>query len=233
MYDSNPRIYRHYVCRPTESDPRNMNPQTRVLLYSCLYCAVLGVLSACGSDSSSPAATDGSENCVNIAGEPDITGPINFTPTRAQPGDTVIMHVPVDSETSFIGAELMGYDYAATGLTGPIVGNSVPTLVDGSGYITIAPLRAQIIDVPLFIPTGSGAGQYIPMIAICSGDVESCKQEEDSHGLAVNYTSVPVDGETVLWRFKYFENGAKIEPEPDNMPTASCVARPTLVIALP
>lgn len=189
----------------------------------CVIALGLSALAGCSSSS----AGGGAITCTDVPGEPDIMGPITFTPTTASPGDTVTMHIPVDATTAFVGVELTGFSASS------IVGGSDPSLASGLGYVTIATLGAQTVDVPMTIPAGSGAGSYMPTINICSEDVNACKKITGSAGIAVNYASNPISDTAPLTRFKYFANTNEITPNIGNLPTDSCVARPVLTVTVP
>jgi hypothetical protein len=201
----------------------------RWLMLAGLSALVISTLSACGSSSSDTGSTGGgATSCNDLSGEPDIMGQITFTPATAQPGDTVIIHIPIDADTAFVGAELTGIS-----ATGTIVGGSTTTLSDLTGYVTVASLGVQTLDVSTTILPGSSAGSYIPTINVCSVDINACKHMTGSGGVAVNYASNPIFDNTPLSRFKYFESGSEITPSVSNLPVDSCVTRPTLTVTTP
>jgi hypothetical protein len=175
-------------------------------------------LTACGGGDSSPAVSSGATTCTDIAGEPDMMGQITYTPSTVALGDPVTMHIPIDGETAFVGAQL-------TGLSG---GNSTPTLVSGTGYVTVTPLGTQTIDVPMTIDAAGAAGSYVPVINVCTADLGACKQVDLSAGVAVSYAFSSLAAP--LLRFKYFSGGAAIAPGPGNFGTNSCVATPVLTV---
>ncbi len=183
-------------------------------------------LAACGGGgSSTPAPGTGSTGggttaaaCTDIAGEPDIMGAITYTPATAKPGDTVIMHVPVDAETAAVTASLSGL----SGGTVVGVGTAPDTAVSTAG--------AQTVDVPVTISSVSGAGDYFVVINICSAGINACNKVGSAPGVAIDYASNPVIKDVPLTRFKYFANGAKIDPSASNLPTNSCVTQPILTV---
>lgn len=196
------------------------------MLRAGLGIAVLSILTACGSSSSStPSASVGAVSCTDIAGEPDIMGQITYTQATATAGDTVTMHIPVDADTVFVGAELAGIGSGGI----PNGGHSEPTLASGTGYVTIAsPGVAQTVDVPMTIATGSGAGSYVPVINLCTADLGSCTKIGGSPGVAVNYAFSSLAAP--LFRFKYFASGSVISPSATNLPVNSCVDTYTLTV---
>ncbi len=177
-------------------------------------------LTACsGGGSSAPATGGGTTACTDIAGEPDIMGAITYTPATAKPGDTVIMHVPVDAETASVTAVLTGF----SGGTAVGVGTAPDT--------TVASSAVQTVDIPVTVSPISAAGDYFIVINICSVGINACNKVPGAPGVAINYASNPVVKDVPLTRFKYFANGGKIDPSPSNLSSNSCVTQPILTVA--
>ena len=217
----------------------NDENKTGIKIISGALLASLLLLSACGGssttktgDSTTSSGGDsstsgnggtssgsGSASCTDIAGEPDIMGAITYTPATAKPGDTVIMHVPVDAETAVITATLAGFS------GGSVVG--VATAPD----TVVSTSKAQTIDVSITIPTLSGAGDYYLTMNICSSGINACNKVTNSPGVAVNFASNPVVKNVPLTQFKYFANGSEIKPSVTNLPVNSCVTQPILTVA--
>ncbi len=184
-------------------------------------------LTACGGGgSSSPAAGGGLTACADIPGEPDILGQITFTPATTTAGQTVMMNIPIDAETAYVGVTLANASFSAGGAS-----------TNGSGgvIVPVTSTGAQTLQVPVIISPSAPADSYFPSINICSGEIGACEGVSGSAGTAVTYATVPLPGFDSLSRFKNFENGNVITPTLAQItsPSASCVAKPVLIVTAP
>ncbi len=187
-------------------------------------------LAACGGGGSGTPATGGSTGgptaCADIPGEPDILGQVTFTPSTTTAGQTVMMNIPIDAETVYVGVTLANASFSAGGAS-----------TNGSGgvIVPVTSTGAQTLQVPVIISPLAPADSYFPSINICSGEIGACEGASSSAGTAITYTTVPLPGFDSLSRFKNFENGSAITPTPAQIasPSASCVAKPVLTVTAP
>lgn len=199
-------------------------------------------LAACGGGggSSTPATGGGSTGggstaCTDIPGEPDIMGPITFTPATvnsAVPLGTiteVIMHLPVDADTGYVGVLLVNNDPDIS--PRPL---SVGATVGVDGLVTIPSPGAQTLDIPVdVVPNPNETGNIYPSITLCTTDFNACKQTSGSGGVAVSYATIKKSTGFVLTRFKNFANGNSIIPTVAQIanPTFACIPSQALAIA--
>jgi hypothetical protein len=224
-------------CESIQLNNHKTGETIRNLLLIGISVLTLSGLTACGGGggsttapiedtTSSTTSSGGSTSCTDTVDEPDIMGPITYTPATATVGDTVIMHIPIDGITAYVGVELTGMSSTT------VVGTSVEKLNDYPGYTTVPSLGEQTIDISLTIDPISGAGNYSPTINLCTVDLNACKKLTGSGGVAVNYASSSISASFPLQRYKYFEGGAEIPPSFDNLPVNSCVDTPVLSVGL-
>lgn len=189
-------------------------------------------LTACGGGGSSAPATGGgatgggSTACTDVSGEPDIMGQITFTPSTTTAGQTVMMNIPIDAETAYVGVTFLNATSTAGGSS-----------VNGTGgvIVPVTSTGAQTLQVPVITSPTAPADSYFPSIVICSGELGACDSTDGSAGTAVTYATVPLSESGFLSRFKNFENGSVITPTVEQLtnPSASCVVKPVLTITTP
>jgi hypothetical protein len=207
----------------SEKYASNEIAKIRKLLLFGLSITALSVLTACGGGGSSSSSSGGGSSCSDISGEPDVLGAITFTPAAAHAGDTVMINIPVDAETAYVGVTLANASYTGGGAS-----------INGSGgvIVTVPSPAVQTLQIPVTGSPLAPADSYFPSISLCSVEIGACEETDGSGGVAVTYASVPQPGFDNLSRFKFFANGSTITPTIDQIahPADSCVAKPSLII---
>ena len=169
----------------------------------------------------------GSAACVDVPGEPDIMGPITFTPATINPVPflptpaTAAINIPVDADTAYVGVVLSNpTDYP---LAVGAYDNS-----SGVDFFVVATQSVQTLHIPVIVTaTTATAGDIYPQITLCSVDINACKQIGGSGGVAVSYATIKTPTGFVFTRFKNFAGGSAI------IPTTAQLANPTLACVPP
>ncbi len=170
----------------------------------------------------------GSASCTDIAGEPDIMGPISFTPgtmNSSNVRETVVINIPVDADTEYVGVLLNSPDFTTS--SGAITAGT-------DGFFTVPSPAAQTLNIPVeVVSTAAASGNIYPQITLCTTDINTCKQVTGSAGVAVTYATTKQPSGFVLTRFKNFENGNPVIPTIDQVanPTSACIATQALAVA--
>jgi hypothetical protein len=207
------------------------------MAYSSVMAAMLLGLAACGSSGSSTPATGGgstgggSTACTDIPGEPDIMGPITFTPATVKPSvtaslsgtpATATMNIPVDADTGYVGVVLSNPTDYPTSVGG--YDNS-----SGVDFFVVASQGVQTLHIPVIVNAVTTAtGDIYPQIVLCSNSIDTCKHVGGSGGVEVAYATIKKTTGFVFTRFKTFANGTTTPP-----PTIAQIANPTLACVAP
>ena len=171
----------------------------------------------------------GSASCTDIAGEPDIMGPISFTPgtvNSSNARETVMINIPVDADTEYVGVVLNSPDLSFNSSVGAITTGT-------DGIFTVPAPATQTLSIPVeVVSTAAASGNIYPQITLCTTDINTCKQVTGSAGVAVTYATTKQPSGFVLTRFKNFENGNPIIPTIDQIknPTTACIATQALTV---
>jgi uncharacterized delta-60 repeat protein len=183
----------------------HMNIATRSL--SILVLTAL--LNACGG-SSGPPTTTSSCAPADIPGEPDVLGQPTINASKASPGDTVDVSIPIDADTGYVIVQLYSGTISSTTRVSDV-------------HLTIANPQTQTISMKLPV-NATTADNYHVGIGVCS-DAATCDGSGTGTGTAVYY-GIETNADTVLSRALLMRNGAVV-----NSSSATCMNDLTVDVA--